>query len=277
MAPASNADSPAWQPLPLTEANRRLLDQAYRNATRVDLAIDCAVEGTMGRAYTDDLASPSIFLVESGPFLYFAGNAEAWHAPALIRSLEGGFTIMPTFTDWHSLLTGALGERAIVDARYRLDSGQVTHHAIAPYLRPPSRDIRIELIDRQRAAQLESDPDAYFDLSVFASPFVFCALKMGFVALRGEQVAGAAWASLVCRRGIEMSAFVSERFRQQGIGTVLCAHLVDAALNRGLEPHWDAANRESIRMGAKLGYRLAGAYESLSIAGQPSETGILGT
>ena len=49
--------------LPLMKANRLRLARAFRDSKWVDLAIDCVLEGQMGRAFVDDLDSPAAFMI----------------------------------------------------------------------------------------------------------------------------------------------------------------------------------------------------------------------
>ncbi len=53
--------------------------------------------------------------------------------------------------------------------------------------------------------------------------------------------------------------------RRQGLGLLLAAALIAWCLDRGLEPHWDAANPESRLLAEKLGYDTPTEYESLYV------------
>ena len=55
-----------------------------------------------------------------------------------------------------------------------------------------------------------------------------------------------------------------------GHATTVSAHLITTCLNRGLEPHWDAANDESAALAEKLGYRRIEHYRMLRRP-QPNE------
>jgi L-amino acid N-acyltransferase YncA len=82
------------------------------------------------------------------------------------------------------------------------------------------------------------------------------------VALVDKQPVGIAYSSLVCSRGIEISIFVDEAHRRQGVATAVGANLLLACLQRGLHPNWDAANPESVKLAKKLGYESVGPYEA---------------
>jgi hypothetical protein len=77
-------------PLPLNKTNRLKLARAFRKHTRVDMGIDCAIEGQMGEAYTDDAEEAAVFLIELGGFFaYLAGDAQSAAARKLVAALKG--------------------------------------------------------------------------------------------------------------------------------------------------------------------------------------------
>ena len=53
---------------------------------------------------------------------------------------------------------------------------------------------------------------------------------------------------------------IAHAFRRQGLATALASALLLWCLERGLEPHWDAANPESVRLAKKIGYQFSGSY-----------------
>ncbi|HWQ83455.1 MAG TPA: GNAT family N-acetyltransferase, partial [Anaerolineales bacterium] len=85
---------------------------------------------------------------------------------------------------------------------------------------------------------------------------------IGYVSIQQGEILGAAFASLVNSRGIEVSIYVEEAHRRQGLATALASALLISCLERRLEPHWDAANPESCRLASKLGYQFQGSYEA---------------
>jgi len=77
---------------------------------------------------------------------------------------------------------------------------------------------------------------------------------IGFYIEKDGKVIGAAYSSLVCSTGIEVSLFVEEEYRLQGVATVLSANLIRWCLEHNMDAHWDAANLESCKLAEKLGY-----------------------
>ena len=73
-------------------------------------------------------------------------------------------------------------------------------------------------MDAALLARAADGLETYVDLADFDSPDDFVARGLGFVALDGERVMGAAYSSLVCNRGIEVSLYVDEPYRRGGGG-----------------------------------------------------------
>jgi GNAT superfamily N-acetyltransferase len=113
---------------------------------------------------------------------------------------------------------------------------------------------KIVPIEAGLAARLTEIPDPYFEITDFNSVQDFIRRGIGFVALDGDTVMGVAYSSLVCSTGIEVSIFVDEPYRQQGIATALGSRLVLECLRQNLRPNWDAANPESCKLAKKLGF-----------------------
>lgn len=47
------------------------------------------------------------------------------------------------------------------------------------------------------------------------------------------------------------------RHRPKGLGTQLGSALLEDCLEQGLDPHWEAVHKISVRLALKLGYTLA--------------------
>jgi GNAT superfamily N-acetyltransferase len=101
------------------------------------------------------------------------------------------------------------------------------------------------------------------ELGEFDSPEDFVQRGGGLCSILSGVVVGAAYASLVCSKGIEVSIVVLPEFRRRGIATALACCLLKQCIGRSVTPHWDAANHESCRLAEKLGYVRTGSYDSL--------------
>ena len=90
--------------------------------------------------------------------------------------------------------------------------------------------------------------DHFIDVSDFESPSDFIERGIGYYLERNGKIIGAAYSSLVCSKGIEVSIFVADDYRRQGIATTLAAHLIKWCLENDMDAHWDAANPESCKL-----------------------------
>jgi len=244
---------------PLSKSNRIRLAQAYRSVPCVDLSIECAIEGQMGRAQVDDLDSPHVFQIQTGPFLYFSGDPAHPAAGELLQAVRPWMILMPSGPGWLAAAQEMYAERLFGFDRYSFSATDLSAVHLENLLAASEWQGRIQQMDEQFAARIWGT-EHFVDLSDYDSPADFAARGVGFYTAEQDYVIGAAFASLVCSRGIEVSIFVRKEQRQRGLATALGARLALWCLERQMEPHWDAANPESCKLALKLGYRPAGDY-----------------
>lgn len=249
------------QPYPLTEPNRNRLAEAFRAVPRHDLTFCCVLEGSMGRAWVDNPEAPRVFRVQTGPFIYLAGEAQSEAGRALIASLGADVLLMPSAPGWLQAIQAHFGSRLEAMPRFSFSAASVSPAHLRALLATNRYADRVLPLS-QAEAEAVWGIDHFMDLSDYASPADFAQRGLGYSVGSPGEMLGAAWASLVCSRGIEVSLYVKRAHRGRGLATAVASRLLLACLERGLEPHWDAANFESARLATKLGYTPAGQYEA---------------
>lgn len=248
--------------LELTKSNRLKLANAFRRNKRVDFAIDCAVEGQMGLAFVDDPSQPMAFCITVGPFWYFAGDASHPAARQMMQRLPTYAILMPSAAGWLELAQAIFGADLKPFARYSFSPANLSGRHLESLLSQSPHQQRLTPIRAELATLLAKQPDSYFEISDFDSIQDFTERSLAFALVDGNTVQGVAYSSLVCSRGIEVSIFVEEPYRQQGAATALASKLLLESLKQGLQPNWDAANPESCKLAQKLGYEFVEAYEA---------------
>lgn len=248
--------------LELSKANRLKLAEVFRTLKRVDISIPSMIEGQHGKVLVDRRENPSAYALIIGPFWYFAGDASGSAARGLAAEFPPYALLMPSAPGWLETIQSVFGERLTPFSRYSFSSAELSEVHLRGLLAQSKHHAAIRAIDAKLASQLANLPDSPFDLSDFDSPADFAARAPGFALLDGEKLMGLAYASLVCSQGIEVSIFVDEPYRRQGVATALAAQLLLTSLQRGLQPNWDAANQESCRLAEKLGLRFVEDYTS---------------
>jgi GNAT superfamily N-acetyltransferase len=244
---------------PLTKAHRLILAQAFRLVPRVDLSIDCVVEGQMGQAYVNRLEDPQAFLVVAGPFAYLAGDSSGDAATDALSQLPAYTLLMPSAPGWVETAEALFGPRLHSMDRYRLSVERISPDRLNRIWEDSPHREAIQPIDLAMAASVWGQ-DHILDISIFDSAEDFLERGVGFSLSYREQLAGVAYSSLVCSRGIEISIYVEEAYRRRGVATALSSRLLLWCLERGMEPHWDAANPESLKLAMNLGYQALDSY-----------------
>lgn len=247
--------------LSLTRSNRLMLAHAFASIPRVDYSIDCLLEDQMGRAYVDDLQTPTAFAITTGPFWYFAGNAASPQAAALESLYPAWTLLMPSGPGWLERIRQTHPTlKSITRTRFSAESLSAEH--LSRLLTQSTWHDKVTALTLEQAERLQAIPESYLDLSEYESTADFIQRGMGFTVEEDGIFLGAAFASLVCSRGIEVSIYIDEPYRQKGLATALSCRLLLACLNQGGRPNWDAANEESCSLAKKLGYTFAGTYEA---------------
>lgn len=247
--------------LPLNRANRILIARAFSRVPRVDMSIDCVIEDQMGQARVDNVHAPTVFKLEVGSFVYFAGNAATDAGHALLGTLRPYSFLMPSTPGWAEAAQAMYPERLMAIKRFRYGGETLTAVHLQRLLNHADPSPEVRQIDVAFAQQLWQQ-DHFIDLSDYESAEDFVTRGVGFYVEDAGTVIGAAYASLVCSRGIEISIFVQEAFRRRGIATRLAVHLLSWCLERNVHPNWDAANAPSCGLAEKLGYRPLGHYQA---------------
>jgi GNAT superfamily N-acetyltransferase len=247
---------------PLTKANRVRLARAFRDIIRVDLGIDCALEGQMGTAFVDDPEAPTAFRIEQGPFRYFAGDPRSRGGREMIERLEPHTLIVSSPPGWPEVAKEIHGEKLISMPRYSFSSERLSLEHVERLLGASKYRERVRRMGAAVAAAVRDDPEHWLDLSGFDSGEDFMERGCGFFLEDENEMIGAAWSSLVCSKGIEVSIYVMPAHRTRGVATALTSGLLTHCLERGVDPHWDAANPESCTLAEKLGYVYTGSYDA---------------
>jgi GNAT superfamily N-acetyltransferase len=245
---------------PLTKANRLRLARAFHQTPRVDLSIDCVIEGQMGAAFVDNADHPTVFEIRSGPFVYFAGDVTSPGAQAALATITPEVLLMPSAPGWLDAIKQRFGEQLVPFERYSFSGERLSLEHLDTLCHTPSK-YAIQRMDAAFTARVW-EREHFVDLSYFDSPEDFEQRGLGFYAKVDGAIVGAAYSQLVCSRGIEVSLYVMPKHRERGLGTSLASHLVKTCLEHGQDAHWDAANLESCRLARKLGYIPAGEYQA---------------
>lgn len=94
-------------------------------------------------------------------------------------------------------------------------------------------------------------------IDYIGGPEKFVKEGVGFCILEGNKVLSMVMGfktSVPTTQSIEIDIVTHPDYRGLGLATLVSAKLIEYCLERGIEPHWDAANQLSVKLAQKLGY-----------------------
>lgn len=244
--------------------------ELFDASPRVDFGIDAALERQMGEILTDSPEEPSVAVVRQGPFRYVAGDPASPAAQLAIGALAPSCLLMPSADGWLERIQSVFEDRISPCPRFRFRANALSRHELRAIVENSSHRPNSHPIDLNLADRLWHEPGNLAEFDGFRSPRDFVERGLGYCVIERNRVIAVASSSLVCRQGAEVSIYVEQRYRRRGLATLLGALMADACLARHLEPHWDAANRESCGLARKLGYVEAGTYTAYYLQQQPA-------
>jgi len=207
---------------PLTKVNRIRLARAFRNVPRVDISIECAIEGQIGKAFVDDVQTPSVYKIQVGPFFYFAGDPSGVGGQEMLKDIKPWTLFMPSSTGWIEAARALYGEKLISFDRYSFSTACLSMEHLEKLCQGSKFSKDVKQMDASLIARVWGQ-DHFIDVSDFESPADFIGRGIGYCVEKSGKIIGAAYSSLVCSKGIEISIFVLDDYRRQGIATTLAA------------------------------------------------------
>lgn len=240
------------------------LEKLFSDNPGVDLSIPSILEGQRGKCITirtDHMTNPTAVQIEHGTFTVFAGTPDRATAIKFIEKLKSPCGIQPSTGNWIPWIKEIYPDNTATYKRYSLSASSLDRNKLFSLIgHHPCRD-KIKSIDLAIAEQLNKDERGQYHLLNYEHPADFAGKAMGYVIIEDDIIAAACTSAFVCSKGIEFNIVTHPGFRNQGLATIVAAKLIIDCLDKGLEPHWDAANEISRKLALKLGYEDKSIYE----------------
>ena len=255
----------------LDETGRNRIAPFYRGITKT-MVWSC-LQGMMGEAAADNAYAPRCARIVLGDFCYPAGDADAAGAKELLAALPPHeMLLVPPDAEWASRIERVWDGRCRRLERYAIQKNPAAFDR--EWLRRLAVGVpegyRIQPIGEDIYETVMKENWSRDFCSNFRSCEDFCQRGLGFVALKGSELAGGASSYSVYRGGLEIEVDTKPEHRRKGIAAACAARLILACLERGWYPNWDAANTASVRLAEKLGYRLEAAYPAYAVSPEPA-------
>jgi RimJ/RimL family protein N-acetyltransferase len=236
----------------------------------VHLAVKALLSGNVqGQVYVDDSARPQSAMARIGELFYLGGSPEKQTFnrelsqffvelvyPQRIASGPGRFIIKCTVDEWARQVDVLLpGKFPIPKRQQYYLGGEVRHDWRAMLV----SDITIRTVDRALLAEGLAGLDDLQEEMRSERPSVeeFMNKSFGFVLIRGNEIIGWCLSEYNCGDRCEVGIAMAERYRRQGLATLLASAFIEYARAHGIAHvgwHCDVDNVASIATALKLGF-----------------------
>lgn len=230
------------------------------------IAIRRAVlENRLGRAWANRPGDPEAARLDLGCYAIFGGDPRAPGAEELIASVVAPMEFVYPNSAWRRRILEVYG--ALV--RDRPMDGFTGAHLDVTHLREMAEelpgDYTLEALDAGIAGQIDGGLVPH-GLQTYASPEALVTEGMAWGALtrhEAPRLACVASSYALSSRDVEVAISTREEHRGRGLASAVAARFCLAAVDRGLEPCWNASNPVSKHLAIRLGFRLLGECEIL--------------
>ncbi|MGF7012103.1 hypothetical protein M2146_002657 [Lachnospiraceae bacterium PF1-22] len=217
------------------------------------------LDDCMGVAYADDLEKPVSAQIIIGPYSFLAGEV---NYDLIKNNFDYSFDMIPQNPQWEKAIVETYGEKVEKRMRYatKKDKEAFDTAKLQEIVSSLAEPYTLKAIDQSLFCEIMTIDWARDLCANYGDSERFLKDGLGFVALKeGEIVAGAS-SFTYYSEGIEIEIDTRVDERRRGLALACGAKLILECLSRELYPSWDAYNKESLALSAKLGYRFYKEY-----------------
>ncbi|UCG90414.1 MAG: GNAT family N-acetyltransferase [Candidatus Heimdallarchaeota archaeon] len=230
------------------------------NKMRNSLAFSLSLSHVKG--FTDDLENPDVvmFLCQPGHVTcYLAGNSKAENLKEFLEKIPEKAWISIPSQEWELSLKTQWTYFGY-SPRTELSAKNLSLQSIKRLLISLPEGFQMKRVDIEVAKQVLSQnfSDHFvWAINYFGSPERFVEEGVGFCIQEGEKIVCIAMGyttSVPITQSCEIDIATHTDYRGRGFATLASAKVIEYFLEKGIEPHWDAANPLSVKLAEKLGY-----------------------
>lgn len=233
--------------------------------------IQTYLEGHMGRGWLDDLEMPRCAAIKVGDFGFIAGDSKSKAAGKMVLRLSQGFKgswllIIPENEAWGRIIKECYPNRNYEITRYTMEKcSEFPEEQLRDNINKLPEDYQLVPLNEELYEVCIKNKRMKDLCSQFDSARDYQRRGLGFCILhKGEVVCGASSYSIF-NKGIEIEIDTEESHRRKGLATACASKLILECLKRDIYPSWDAANKNSVGLAEKLGYRMVNEYITYAI------------
>lgn len=254
--------------------NRYILGPIFSNMH--DALLQSCLQGHMGGSWADDEKMPTCAQIIVGDFACLAGNAGSPSAGSLVTHIPVWFKskeilIVPETQKWGALIEEFHKGRFNKIQRYSISEGKFDIKNLNQIIKSLPAGYRVCPIDSKLYEETMKNSWSNDFCSLFESAEDYVRRGIGFCVLSGDEIVCGASSYAIYDDGIEIEIDTRQDHRRKGLAAACAATLILECLERGLNPRWDAANMESVKLAEKLGYHLKSPYDTWAVSLKETE------
>ncbi len=217
----------------------------------------------LGSLSVDDIDSPTVVLYSTPLMVFAAGDAGTHSAQEMVASIQPYTLFIANNMSWKSLLKQEWEDKLVIDIRTHLDHSTLDIHHLRNLKNHLGEEYTLKKLDLDAALQIKNNYSIPIRL-YFGSIENLISNGLGFCIMHGDKLVSVAYTPFPFIDEFEIQVYTEEspEFRRKGLATVVSAALLEYGLERGLVPHWDAANEASVKLALKLGYSNPRTWEA---------------
>ncbi|WP_124097910.1 GNAT family N-acetyltransferase [Ruminococcus sp. Marseille-P6503] len=230
-------------------------------------------EGIIGKGYCDDLGDLTWAAVFTGDFCFLAGKPQ--QSKELAGLINGGgkeLIIIPQTAGWLEPL---------VQCGCKIRPAERYHTKL------PAKGFNLEKLEKltseirkiKGASLVKIGEKEYNELreclweNSFVSNFKdygdYSRHGFGYIIFIDGEIASGASTFGYYSKGVELQIATNPKYRRMGLAAICAAQFIIECVRRDIRPHWDAANKISVKIAEKIGFEYDGGYHAFC-AGSPS-------
>ncbi|MFX0063110.1 MAG: GNAT family N-acetyltransferase [Candidatus Hermodarchaeota archaeon] len=209
---------------------------------------------SIAKGFTDDLEKPRVVLFIIDWLGFLAGEPNSPQAEDILSEIPERTAVLISNEDWVPLMSqkwGRVGRRT----RFAFSTESLDIEHIRTFLQSPPKGFSLHKVDMTIAQLL--DTDTWFHITkYFGGLENFAEKGLGFAMIDDleSKIVTLASSFYPYSESLEIDITTIDKYRRRGFATIACAKLIEYCLEKGIEPHWDAANEHSVQLALKLGY-----------------------
>jgi GNAT superfamily N-acetyltransferase len=237
----------------------------FQGRAMLRAVIDAVLERRGGRVLSLGSGTPKAVVLDYGCYRIPGGDPAADEANLLLEDLKGPCEIVvPDDDSWRRLIDRVFGDRVRDRSMQSFVAGADLPSRTLAYSREVPSGYRLGRLDADTAALAGPELSPH-GVDVLGGPAGFVERGFGWGLFADDALACVSTSYAMSNRFVEVSIATHPDHRRKGLAACTASAMICEALDRNLEPHWNAFNPVSQRLARRLGFKYAGLCEILEL------------